>query len=86
MSYVILFRSSAEKQLEELPKIYYQRIKNKILNLADNPYPAGREKLKGGDKEYRIRVGDYRIIYRVEHAQLIVVIIKIGHRREVYDR
>lgn len=86
MSYVISFRSTAEKQLEELPKIYYQRVRNKIINLTNNPYPPGCEKLKGGDKEYRIRVGDYRVIYRVEHTQLVIIIIKVGHRREVYER
>ena len=59
-------------------------LKKKIDTLASNPIPEDSKKLKGKRDLYRIRVGDYRIVYTIENRKLVVLIIKIGHRREIY--
>ena len=84
-SYSILVTSSAAKELEGVPTKDRQRIVRRIEALAENPRPAGAEKLSGDDK-YRIRQGDYRILYEIEDTQLVVTVVRIGNRREVYRR
>lgn len=83
MRYSIEFVPSARKALHKLPLPIRRRIQVAIDELAENPFPPGVKKLHGEDG-YRIRVGDYRIIYDVEHRRLLVLVIRIGHRREVY--
>ena len=82
-SYKLLIKPSAAKDLEALPKKDRQRVVTKIQGLAQNPRPPGCEKLSGHDL-YRVRQGNYRVLYTVHDAELVVVIISIGHRREVY--
>jgi mRNA interferase RelE/StbE len=83
--YKITFKASAEKDLRKLPKSVIVAVLAVIDGLAVNPYPVGIKKLKGMDKSYfRVRSGDYRIIYEVHNQQLIVQIVEIGHRKEVY--
>ena len=84
MKYTISIERSAQKQFERLHKDVQSRVDKKILDLADNPRPQGVEKLSGVDHLYRVRVGDYRIIYQIRDKELIVLVVKIGHRREVY--
>ena len=84
MTYRIEFRPSARKEFNSLPGEIKRRVDSRILALADKPRPAGAKKLVGADGLYRIRVGDYRIVYHVGDAILIVTVVKIGHRREVY--
>ena len=84
-SYSILFTKSAAKELGSVPAKDRQRIVAKIGALADNPRPVGVEKLSGDDK-YRIRQGDYRILYEIVDEELIVTVVRIGNRREVYRR
>lgn len=84
-SYSILLTRSAARELESVPTKDRQRIVTKIRALADNPRPVGAEKLSGDDK-YRIRQGDYRILYEIVDAELIVTVVRIGNRREVYRR
>lgn len=84
-SYSILLTKSAAKELESVPTKDRQRIVTKIGALADNPRPVGAAKLSGDDK-YRIRQGDYRILYEIVDATLIVTVVRIGNRREVYRR
>ena len=84
MAYSILFKPSAAKAFEQLDSTIRKRIRARIDALADNPFPAGVRKISGEENAYRIRVGDYRIIYDVLHKKLIVLILRIGHRREVY--
>ena len=84
-NYKILIKPSAKKELEKLPKKDLQKIVNKIQNLAVNPRPAGCEKLSGDDK-LRIRQGNYRIVYSIEDSALIVFVVKIGHRRDIYKK
>ena len=84
-SYSILLTKSAAKELESVPTKDRHRIVTKIRALANDPRPVGAEKLSGEDK-YRIRQGDYRILYEVVDAELIVTVVRIGNRREVYRR
>jgi mRNA interferase RelE/StbE len=84
MSYQIEIKKVAVKFLKQIP----EKISNKILieidALAENPYPPGYKKLKDTDNEYRIRIGDYRVIYSIYNEKLIIEIIKIAHRKDVY--
>lgn len=82
-SYKLLIKPSAAKELEALPKKDRQRTATKIQGLSLEPRPPGCEKLSGHDL-YRVRQGNYRVLYIVHDADLVVVIITIGHRREVY--
>ncbi|MBI3567054.1 MAG: type II toxin-antitoxin system RelE/ParE family toxin [Gemmatimonadetes bacterium] len=84
-SYSILLTKSAAKEVERVPTKDRQRIVTRIAALAENPRPAGAEKLSGDDK-YRIRQGDYRILYEIVDAELIVTVVRVGNRREVYRR
>lgn len=82
--YKIELKTSAKKSLANLPKPVIKRITGLIGNLEGNPYPSGHKKLAGSEHTYRIRSGDYRIVYSVFDDFLIVHIIKIGHRKDVY--
>ena len=80
----VLIKPSAAKELEALPrKKDRQRIADRIHRLAEDPRPRGCQKLSGRDR-YRIRQGVYRIVYSIEDAQLIVVVVRVGHRKDVY--
>jgi len=81
--YSIFFRDSVRKDLDAIPKSHLQRIMERIGLLAENPRPVGCEKLSGQEK-YRIRQGNYRIIYSIQDSQLTIWVVKVGHRREVY--
>ncbi|ANV91251.1 type II toxin-antitoxin system RelE family toxin [Picosynechococcus sp. PCC 8807] len=83
--YSIEFLKTAQKELSKLPKDTQRRIIEKIEALINDPYPPDTKKLKNGNGRFRIRVGNYRIIYRIENEKLIILIIKIGHRREIYQ-
>ncbi len=82
--YRIEITPAARRALESLPKKVLRQIDKQILVLADNPYPPGSKKLKDAGDLRRIRVGDYRILYLVEAERLVVLIVTVGHRREVY--
>lgn len=82
--YTILFKRSAEKELRGIPQPDLARILRKITTLSDHPRPAEIQMLKGDNCYFRLRQGDYRIVYEVDDASQEVAIIKIGHRREVY--
>jgi mRNA interferase RelE/StbE len=84
-SYSILITRSAAKELERVAAKDRRRMVAKISTLAENPRPLGAEKLSGADK-FRLRQGDYRILYEIVDATLIVTIVRIGNRREVYRR
>ncbi len=84
-SYKIFFKRSAEKELREIPHLHLSKIVSKISLLSKNPRPHGVQMLKGEGRFFRFRQGDYRVIYEVNDPNQIVTIIKIGHRREVYD-
>ena len=83
MRYEVKLNTSVKKQLKRLDKSQVERILVKIYLLGDNPYPSGAEQLTG-QKAYRIRVGVYRIIYEIYNQQLLVQVIRVGHRKDVY--
>ena len=82
--YEVIVEKSVIKLLQRTPQPYFCKIKAALNSLASNPRPNGYLKLKGRDA-YRIRVADYRIIYEIKDEKLIVLIISIGHRKNVYD-
>jgi len=86
LKYRIEFNRSAATVLKKLPKSDRRRIRDKIDSFADNlPGPSTTE-MKGGNPFHRVRVGDYRIIYEIHEDTLLILVLKIGHRKEVYRR
>lgn len=81
--YKIEFKRSAAKEIQALPSREIKKILAKINALAENPRPADSIKLSGEDK-YRVRCGDYRILYKIEDKALTVYVVKVGHRKDVY--
>lgn len=83
-SYDIEITRTAEKQLKALPREDQRRLAATFLALADEPRPRGSRKLTGYDDVFRVRVGRYRVLYSVSDRKLTIIILKLGHRREVY--
>ena len=83
-SFIVRFTTSAKQSLKKLPSDEQWNIAKKIEALAGEPMPRGSVKLHGMPKLYRLRSADYRIGYRINNEELIILVIKIGHRREVY--
>jgi mRNA interferase RelE/StbE len=83
LDYEIRIIRSAEKEIDRLPSNVHDRLSTGILLLGNNPRPRGVKKLSGR-AEYRLRVGDYRILYIIDDRKHIVTVVAVGHRREVY--
>ncbi len=86
MTYTVEFKKSAAKALQKLPKNIQRRIADAIDALAFDPRPHGYIQMESEEIFYRIRVGDYRIIYEIFNEKLIVLVVRIGHRGDVYKR
>jgi mRNA interferase RelE/StbE len=84
-SYAVEIKPSARKELESLPDSVLSRVIRKLELLAENPRPGGCKKLKGYKDQWRIRVGDWRVVYIIDDAARLVSVTRIAHRREVYD-
>ena len=84
--YRIVFTPRAERAFIALSKDIQRRIDQRLLALQDNPRPTGIKALKGDAGIYRLRVGDYRVLYKVHDDQVVVLVLAVGHRREVYRR
>ena len=84
-AYIIKFKASATKEFQKLSSSVQQRLRTPINSLKTDPRPPGSIKLKGSDQLYRIRVGDYRVVYSIDDAVKIVLVTRVRHRREVYD-
>lgn len=82
--YSIAYKPSAAKAFRKVHPDQRRRIKEAIEALATNPRPQGSTQLSGGDGEYRIRVGNYRVVYDIQNAELRILVLRVGHRREVY--
>ncbi len=82
--YSIEISRTAERQLNKLNRDDQRRVVRAILALADDPRPQGSRKLTGYDDVFRIRVGRYRVLYSVSGKKLVIIILKIGHRKDVY--
>ena len=83
MSYRVILPKSVQKRLDRLPDDVAGRIMVRLSTLESNPRPADVKKLKGRPA-WRVRVGDYRILYEIHDRELVVIVVTIGHRREVY--
>ena len=83
MAYAVILRRAAEKELSRLPEKIHQRISHKLLELENEPRPHGSQKLQGHGG-YRIRVGDYRVLYLIDDKAKTVEILAVGNRGEVY--
>jgi len=84
LAYSISFAAAARRQFDKLPRPAQRQLGAVIAQLADTPRSPGVEKLSGEDRLYRVRGGDYRAIYRIEDDRLLILVLKIGHRRDVY--
>jgi mRNA interferase RelE/StbE len=85
VKYTLEINQSAQKELDALDDTVFKRIDRKILALADNPRPAGCKKLKGFKDQWRIRVGDWRVLYIIDAETKTVTVMHVAHRREVYE-
>jgi mRNA interferase RelE/StbE len=86
MAYTIKFRPAVEKNLRTLPQKELLRIKRKIEDLAENLPDPAITKMKGSNTFHRVRVGDYRIIYEIHDDTLMILVAKIGHRKDIYKQ
>lgn len=86
MPYQVEFSKQAEKQFKDLPQQIQNRLQLRIDALGENPRPTGVKKLEGAENQYRIRLGDYRLVYQIQDAILLIILVRIGHRSEVYRR
>jgi mRNA interferase RelE/StbE len=84
VKYSLDIKQSAQKELDALDDALFARIDRKILALADDPRPAGCKKLKGYKDQWRVRAGDWRVLYIVDDAARLVTVTRVAHRREVY--
>jgi mRNA interferase RelE/StbE len=85
-SYRIEWKRSAAKELKSLPTDIVLRIVTAVEQLAAQPFPPGVKKLVGSENTYRIREGSYRVIFTVIASSLVIEVIRVGHRKDVYDR
>ena len=83
-NYRIEFNKKYLKDLEKIPSKMQKQISEKIRDLAFNPRPKGCKKLQGSHDLYRIRCGDYRVVYTIHDGVLLILIVEVGHRREIY--
>ena len=83
--YSLQIKQSAQRELDALDDPLFNRIDRKILALADIPRPTGCKKLKGHRDQWRVRAGDWRVVYIIDDAAKLVSVTRIAHRREVYD-
>ncbi|HEY6341966.1 MAG TPA: type II toxin-antitoxin system RelE/ParE family toxin [Bryobacteraceae bacterium] len=82
--YALEIKSSAQKELDALDDALFRRVDPRILDLAETPRPPGCKKLMGYRNYWRIRVGDWRIVYTIDDGEHVVTVIRVAHRREVY--
>jgi mRNA interferase RelE/StbE len=82
--YKVLFRPSVDKQLRKLPVEIQRRIVRAVENLTSAPRPQGVVKLQGDENLWRIRVGNYRIVYEIHDDRLVILVLRVAHRRDVY--
>lgn len=86
MSYAVILSKATQKQVDGLSQEIRERVVEKLQSLEDEPRPNGVVKLKGAENEYRVRVGDYRIRYRIEDATQTILVVQCDHRKDVYRK
>jgi mRNA interferase RelE/StbE len=82
--YKIFFKSSADRQLRRLPEALQRRIVGEVAMLSHDPRPKGVVKLAGCENLWRIRIGDYRVVYEIQEDRLVVLVLRVAHRKDVY--
>jgi mRNA interferase RelE/StbE len=82
--YKVFFKSSADRQLRKLPEALQRRIVAKVEALANNPRPQGVVQLAEYEHLWRIRVGDYRVVYEIHDDRLVILVLRVAHRKDVY--
>jgi mRNA interferase RelE/StbE len=85
VKYSLEIKQSAQKELDALDERLFTRIDRKILALAESPRPAGCKKLKGYNDLWRLRVGDWRVLYTIDDAAQLISVTRVAHRREAYE-
>ena len=85
MRYRVEFAPPAQRQIRKLPRETQKRVLQRIADLGMDPRPVGVKKLVDEENLYRVRLGDYRIVYQIRDRELVVLIVKVGHRREIYN-
>ena len=83
-SYKIEWKNSAYKELQKLPRPMITKVIAAVSDLSNDPYPQGVKKLLGSEHSYRIRLGDYRVVYEIIENRLIIEIVRVRHRKDVY--
>ena len=86
MTYQIVLAPSAARQLRKFEPDIRRRIQAVLELLAENPRPPAATQLVGGAGEWRVRTGDYRVVYEIDDGRLLILVLRMGHRREVYER
>ncbi len=86
MPSVVILAPAAQKSLDKIPRNSRRRILDALEELADDPRPPGCVKLEGEDNLWRIRVGDYRIVYTIDEKKLMVLVVRVAHRKDVYRK
>ena len=86
MKYSVEFRPAVLKSMKRLPKKELRKIKNKIDGLAENLPDPATTKMKGNNPFHKVRTGNYRIVYQILENRLVILVVKVGHRKEVYKR
>ena len=86
MDYLVNVKKSVEKDLRKLPKSVISRVVEAIENLKDNPYPKQSKKLRATERTYRLRVGDYRVIYQVNEERKEIIVYYVRHRENAYEK
>ncbi len=84
--YKVFFRPSADRALKKLPQDVQRRIVGEVAILAHDPRPAGVVKLAGHENLWRIRVGNYRVVYEIHGNRLVVLVLRVAHRKDAYRR
>lgn len=83
-SYSIIWKNSAKKELRKIPKKELLSILNEVEKLTSNPFPSNHKKIQGTNDTYRLKIGNYRVVYYLENDELIIEIIRVRHRKDVY--
>jgi mRNA interferase RelE/StbE len=84
--YTVQLAPAAKRQLRKLDRSIQERVVRRLEKLEKDPRPPGVEKMEGDESTYRIRMGEYRIVYEIRDKVLVVLVLKVGHRREIYRR
>jgi len=86
VSYIVQLAPAVKRQIRKLERSIQERVVRRLDLLEKDPRPAGVEKMEGDESTYRIRMGEHRIVYEIRDKVLVVLVLKVGHRREVYRR